>query len=136
MNTKLDDQISQNRKELERRPPGNIGRAQALYNLAESVRKRSKKTNAGADIDEAIALHRQALDLRPTGHPDRHWSLYWLAWCLHDRYQKQRTLPDLEESITLGRAALDPVQRVIQVDRTPSMASQFVYATGTSNVIP
>ena len=109
--TKLDDQIIQNRKQLERRPPGNIGRAQALYNLADSVRERFKKTNASADIDEAIALHRQALELRPPGHQDRHWSLYWLAWCLRERHErhgvKEGALPDLEEAIMLGRAVLD-----------------------------
>ena len=85
--TKLDDQIAQNREELDRRPPGNIGRAQALYSLADSVRRRFNETNASADIDEAIALHRQALDLRPTGDRDRQQSLHRLARCLHKRYR-------------------------------------------------
>ena len=105
--TKLDDQIAQNREELDRRPPGNIGRAQALYSLADSVRRRFNETNASADIDEAIALHRQALDLRPTGYRDRQQSLHRLARCLHKRYRKQGRFPDLEEAITLERAALD-----------------------------
>ena len=101
------DQIAQYRKELRRHLPGNTGRGKALYNLAESMRKRFKKTDDIEDITEAIGLHREALELRPEGHPDRHSSLHDLAWCLVERYRKQDTLPDLEEAITFGRAALD-----------------------------
>ena len=104
---KLSDRIAQNRRELQRCLPGNIGRAQALYNLAGSMRERFEKTNAIADINEAIALHRQTLDLRPTGHQDRCQSLVWLAWCLRDRYLQHGWLSDLEEAITLDRAALE-----------------------------
>ena len=105
--TKLNDQIAQYRKELEAHLPENTERAQGLYNLAESLRKRFKETNDVANLDEAIALHRSAMNLRSAGHPNRHHSLFWLAWCLRQRYRKQGTLPDLEDAITLERAALD-----------------------------
>ena len=59
--TKLDDQIAQHRKELECHV--------ALFDLAETLRKRSEETSAVAALGEAIALHRSALDLRQTGHP-------------------------------------------------------------------
>ena len=106
---KLEDQTVQSRKKIECHrchSPGVADRAVALRNLADSVRKRFKETNAVADLDEAIALDRSALDLLPVGHPDRHGLFHWLAWCLLHRYRKQGTLPDLEEAITLGRAAL------------------------------
>ena len=103
----LDDRIARNREELKRHPPGNSGRAQALYNLADSLRNRFKDTDDIAALDEAIALQRSVLDLRPTDHPDRPRHCHWLAWCLVERYRKQGTLPDLEEAITLQRAALD-----------------------------
>ena len=105
--TILDDQIAQYREELKRRPPGYIGREKALYNLAESTRKRFKRTDDIGDIMEAIGLHREALVLRPEGHPDRHSSLGQLSLCLGERHRKQGTLSDLEQAITLGRAALD-----------------------------
>ena len=75
--TKLDDQISQYREELERRPPGDTtGRGQALFNLADSLEDRFLETNVIEDIEKAIGLHRKALALRPEGHPDSHDSLY------------------------------------------------------------
>ena len=103
----LDDRIARNREELERRPPGNSGRAQALYNLADSLRNRFKETNDIAALVEAIALQRSMLDLRPTDHPDHPRHCHWLAWCLVERHRKQGSLSDLKEAITLQRAALD-----------------------------
>ena len=105
--TNLDDRIAQDRKELERRPPGHAGRARALENLAESLWERFNETEEVADLDEAIEMYRQTLDLRPAGHPDRHWSLYSLAWCLHDRCLKLGALSDLDEAIKFERAALE-----------------------------
>ena len=132
---KLDYKVAQNPKQSKHRRRGKIDRAWALYNLAESARKRFEETNLIADIDEAIALHRQALDLLPTGHQDRDLSLYCLAECLHDRYRKQGTLPDLEEAITLERAALASVQQVTPTDPTHSITLGSIYATGTLNRI-
>ena len=117
--TKLDDQIAQHRKELECHV--------ALFDLAETLRKRSEETSAVADLGEAIALHRSALDLRQTGHPDRHWSLSILAWCLDERCRRQG-MPshDLEEAILL--------ERVIPIDGTHSINSHFIYVSGTINL--
>ena len=104
----MDDEIAQYREELKRRPPGDTGRETALYNLAESTRKRFKRTDDIEDIMEAIELHRTALELRPEGHPDCHSLLCQLTWCLIEWYRKQGRLPDLEEAITLAeRAVLD-----------------------------
>ena len=105
--TKLDDQIAEDRKELDHHPPGDTGRGKALFNLADSLEDRFLKKNVIGDLEEAIGLHRSALAVHPEAHPDRHKLLYWLAWCLGKRYRKQGTLLDLDEAITLGRAALD-----------------------------
>ena len=105
--TKLNDQIAQDRKTLQRRPPGDTGRGKALFNLAVSLGSRFEVTGDIEDIEEAIEFHRTALALRPEGHHHHHKSLSSLAWCLRKRYRKQDTLPDLEEAIALGRAALD-----------------------------
>ena len=104
--TKLDDQIAQYRRELER-PPGDSGCEKALFNLADALENNFLETNDIADLDEAIGLHRTALALSLEGHRDSHSLLFQLAWCLGERYRKQDTLPDLEEAITLGKAALD-----------------------------
>ena len=104
--TKLDDQIAQYRKELERRPSGDTGRADTLFNFAVSMGNISLETNDIWYLEEAIGHHRTALALRPEGHPDRHWSLFSFAWCLRQRYRKQGALPDLDEAIKLGRVAL------------------------------
>ena len=103
----LDHTIIQNRKRLQRHPPGNAGRALALYKLANSLRDKFSERDELTDLNEAVTLHRLALDLRPAGHPDRHESLYRLARCLWRRYKKQATTSDLEEAIILGRAALE-----------------------------
>ena len=105
--TKLDDQIARNRKELERHPPGDTGRAVALYSLAASLRDKFSETNDVADLEETLALHQSALDLRPPGHSNRSDSLHFVALCFSDRYNKQGTIADLEEAIKLGRAALE-----------------------------
>ena len=84
----MDDEIAQYREELKRRPPGDTGRETALYNLAESTRKRFKRTDDIEDIMEAIELHRTALELRPEGHPDCHSLLCQLTWCLIQRILK------------------------------------------------
>ena len=85
---KLNDQISQFRKELGDHLPGSADRAQGPYNLAESLWERFEETDDVANLDKAIALHRSALALRPAGHPNRHWSLFQLAWCVNERYRK------------------------------------------------
>jgi len=105
--TELDDKITRRRKELERHPPGDTGRAMALYYLADSLDDRFLETKDTADLEEAIALHQVALDLRPPGHSNRSDSLHCLALCLSRRHNKQNTIADLEEAITLGRAALE-----------------------------
>ena len=105
--TKLADEIAEYREELKRRPTGDNGRGNALFNLAVSLGNRFTETDDIEDVKDAIGHHREALALRPEGHPDRDWSLFGLAWCLQERYHKQGTLPDLEEAITLGRAASD-----------------------------
>ena len=103
----LDDQIARDRKELERRPPGDAGRAMALYNLADSLYEKFVEMVDIAELEEAIALHQSALDLRPPGHSDRSYSLHNLAVCFSGRYDKQGTIADLEEAIKLGRAAIE-----------------------------
>jgi len=103
----LDGAIIRSRKKLELHPPGNAGRALALYKLANSLRDKFSERDELADLNEAITLHRLALDLRPAGHPDHHASLHRLARCLWRRYKKQATTSDLEEAIILGRAALE-----------------------------
>ena len=105
--TKLDNQIAQYREELKRRPLGDTGRAETLFNLAVSVGNRFLETNDILDLEEAIGHHRAALALHPEGHPDRHESLFSFGWCLYQRYCKQGMLSDLDEAIKLGRAALD-----------------------------
>jgi len=104
----LDNEIARNRKKLEHHPPGDTGRAMALYNLADSLDDRFVEMNNIADLEEAIALHQSALDLRPAGHSDRSDSLYDLAVCFSRRYNKQGTIADFQEAITPGRGALDP----------------------------
>ena len=104
--TRLDNRIARKRKELERHPPGDTGRAVALYSLAVSLRHKFLEADNIADLEEAILLHQSALDLRPEGHSNRSDSLHGLAICFGDRYDKQGTIADLEEAITLGRAAL------------------------------
>ena len=84
----LDDEIARNRKKLERRPPGDIGRAMALCNLADSLDDRFVEMDDIADSEEAIALYQSALDLRPAGHSDRWDSLHSLAVCFSHRYNK------------------------------------------------
>ena len=105
--TELDDKITRRRKELERHPPGDTGRADALFNLAYSLSERVLETDGIADIEEAVALHQSALDLRPPGHSNRSDSLHGLAFCFSIRYNKQDTIADLEQAITLDRAALE-----------------------------
>ena len=104
---KLDDQIVRNRRELERHPPGDTGRAVALYSLALSLRDKFVQADNVVDLEEAITLHQSVLDLRPAGHSNRSYSLHGLALCFSDRYDKQGTIADLEAAITLGRAALE-----------------------------
>ena len=77
--SKWDDQIARNREELERHPPGDTGRAEALYNLAIFLGDRFQEINDVSNLEEAAALQRSALALCPTGHPDRHRSLYTLV---------------------------------------------------------
>ena len=105
--TKLDDKIARKRKELERHPPGDTGRAMALYSLACSLGDKFLETDDIVDLEEAIALHQSALDLRPPGHSDWSDSSLSLALCFNRRYIKQGTIADLEEGITLSRAALE-----------------------------
>jgi len=103
--TELDDKIARERKELEHHPPGDGGRAVALYNLAVSLGNKFLETDDIADIEEAFALHQSGLDLRPAGHSNRSDSLHCLAFCFSTRYDKQDTIADLGQAITLGRAA-------------------------------
>jgi len=102
--TNLDDQIARNRNKLERHrhPPGDTGRAVALYNLAVSMHQKLLETDDGA-----IALHGTALDPPLPGHSDLSDSLRSLALCFGHRYNNQRTIADLENAITLARAALE-----------------------------
>jgi len=100
-----DYRIARKRKKLERHPPGDTGRAKALYNLADSLDVRFVEMDDLAHLEEAIALHQASLDLRPPGHSNRSDSLHSLAVCFSRRYNKQGTTADLEEAITLGRAA-------------------------------
>ncbi|KIM50203.1 hypothetical protein SCLCIDRAFT_34543 [Scleroderma citrinum Foug A] len=61
---KLDNKIARKWKELECHPPGDTGRAMALYSLADSLDDRFLEMDDIADLEEAIALHQPALDLR------------------------------------------------------------------------
>ena len=103
----LDDRIVQNRRELERHPPGDAGRAATLYMLADNLKARFAEFGENPDLDEAISLHRSALNLRPASHLDRSSSLRELAYCLRKRYNSKGTISDLDEVISLNRAALE-----------------------------
>ena len=106
--TNLNNWIIQNRKELERHPPGDAGRAATLYKLADNLKTRFTEFGEKADLNEAIDLHRLALDLRPAGHLDRPSSLRELAVCLWKKYSSQsNAISDLEEVVYLNRAALE-----------------------------
>ena len=102
------DRIAQNRRELERHPQEDAGRAAILYKLADSLKNRFlNHGGVSDDLDEAISLHRSALDFRPAGHLDRPFSLRELAICHWKRYNNQKEDSDLDEVVNLNRAALD-----------------------------
>ena len=100
----LDDQITRNRNELERHPPGDATWAKALSVLANSLDDKHLERDEIADLEGGIA---SALELCQAGHAGHHQSLYALKLCLCRRYaKKQAALSDLEEAITLTRTAL------------------------------
>ncbi|KAL4064355.1 hypothetical protein J3A83DRAFT_250575 [Scleroderma citrinum] len=128
--TNRDEEVSRNRQELERHPQGDIGRAEALFDLAFSLSKRYEEKDQTADLEEAISLHGSALDLRPAGHSDRYISLGELACCLNQRYFKQDTIPDLQEAIRLSRDALklicDPSRDVTLINHGTYLWNRYL----------
>ena len=104
----LNDRIAQIRRELERCPHEDAGRAAILYRLADNLKNRfMNHGGASDDLDEAISLHRLALDLRPIGHLYRPSSLRELAICHWKRFTQQNEISDLNEVVSLNRATLE-----------------------------
>lgn len=104
---KLDNQIAQDRKELEHHPPGDTVWAMTLHNLADCLENRFVQTDNISDLEVAIVLNQSALDLHPLDHSNWSDSLSSLTVCFCHRYDKQGTIADLDETITLCRAVLE-----------------------------
>ncbi|KAI6139280.1 hypothetical protein EDD17DRAFT_364942 [Pisolithus thermaeus] len=102
------DDVSREREELERCPPGHHGHDVALFYLAYALHDRFMEERKIDDLNEAITLHRDALKLRPVENETFHRSssFYNLALCLSHRHDKLGAVDDLEEAIALGQEAL------------------------------
>jgi tetratricopeptide (TPR) repeat protein len=103
----LDHSIECHLAALDLRPPGHLGRANALSNFATALLARYGQLRVQKDIELALKHFKTALSVLPAGDPARPIPLMNYASALFTRFEHCGDVSDLNQSISQYRAVVD-----------------------------